>query len=150
MIYFVTGSRDADDRHAKKIILPMARSYALAVERRQSWTLWHGDCPTGADAICKAWALEVGLTEGNGIKSFPAKWSRNCDRNCKPNHRRNGGCPSAGPIRNKAMVEALAAEVAAGELYEVRGWVLGESRGTLGCLRYVWDAQLEATVRGLG
>lgn len=149
MIYLVTGSRDADEKHMGQIIHPMARSYVLAVERRQSWTLWHGDCATGADAISKAWALEVGLTEGNGIRSFPADWQRACDRNCKPGHRHRGGCPSAGPLRNKAMVTALAAEVAAGEPYEIRGWVLGESRGTLGCLRLAWDAQLEATVRGL-
>ena len=82
----VTGSRDWDDERKILSALLLAE-YALAWGVSASFTLVTGRCPTGADALAEAMALERGWT----IDPYPADW----ERYGKP----------AGPIRNKEMVD---------------------------------------------
>lgn len=90
----VTGSRDWSDYGA------VARQMAIALgdakeKGYQKIVFWDGDCPTGADAMCKEFANKVEHSVPGLIvehKGFPAKWNE---------HKR-----AAGPIRNKEMVDA--------------------------------------------
>lgn len=85
MRVLVTGSRD------------WAAGGQVRVELYHLWWLHgslvvvHGSCPTGADAFAEEW---VSLTRrhGNRSESHPANW--------------NKYGKAAGPIRNRAMVEA--------------------------------------------
>ncbi|MFJ7963172.1 SLOG family protein [Streptomyces sp. NPDC096324] len=90
----VTGSRDWQAIG----IVRHALTEVLAVRPHdQPIVVVHGDCPTGADIMAKAWALTTftpactddyeRITE----EAHPANW------------RLNG--KAAGPIRNKAMVD---------------------------------------------
>lgn len=58
----VTGSRDWDDPRTIRLIL--ARYHA------PDTVLVHGACPTGADAIADAFAVEMGWT----VERHPAQW----------------------------------------------------------------------------
>lgn len=105
MRVLVTGSRnwgnpDAVARAMLKIIPPDAR---------ESVTVVHGGCPTGADAIADAIAREHGWR----LEVHPARW--------KAEGR------AAGPLRNQRMVDAGADICLA--------FPLGESRGTRDCIR---------------
>lgn len=72
----------------------------------------HGACPTGADAAASAWVRKCGAPDYTEER-HPADWAQ---------HGR-----AAGPIRNRAMVEAGADLLLA--------FPRGESRGTWGCVR---------------
>lgn len=61
---------------------------------------------SGADEYARLWAEDKGWA----TKRFEADWERECDNRCThgPRRRRRDGstfCPSAGPIRNQAMVD---------------------------------------------
>jgi hypothetical protein len=94
MKVLVTGSRDWDDYGA--VAKQMAIALGDAKEKGyQKIVFWDGDCPTGADAMCKEFANKVEHSVPGLIierKGFPAKWEQ---------HKR-----AAGPIRNKEMVDA--------------------------------------------
>jgi len=101
----VTGSRNWTDEQA--IVRALA---LLGAERDRATTvIVHGDCPTGADAIVKRLAEEVGIPH----EPHPADWKKHGT--------------AAGPIRNQEMVN-LGADVCL-------AFFLGDSRGTRDCRR---------------
>ena len=55
------------------------------------FVLWHGGCPSGADALAAAWAVSRGVP----VRVWPAEWSR--------------FGRAAGPLRSAAMCSAAAA-----------------------------------------
>lgn len=83
----VTGSRDWTDeqRIGKSLTALLAATFV-----GDSFTLVHGDCPTGADAIAHAWAEWHRGSTPIQIEPHRADW------------RKHG--PAAGPIRNREMV----------------------------------------------
>lgn len=104
----VTGSRhwDADDTIGNALTTQLALCTALG----QPLRLVHGGCATGADKIADQWARwhrDGGVT----IERWPAAW------------RRHGR--AAGPLRNKAMVDAGADIVFA--------FIRSSSPGATGC-----------------
>jgi hypothetical protein len=90
----VTGSREWTDNvlfeQTMLGVLDMfARRAAIEVpKRKETFTIVHGACPTGIDAIADDWARILGFTR----EPHPADWDRHGKR--------------AGPLRNYAMVEA--------------------------------------------
>jgi hypothetical protein len=90
----ITGSRDWKDYGA--VIKQMGIALADAKEKGyQKVVFMDGDCPTGADAMCKEFANKVEYSVPGIIierKGYAAKWHKN-DR-------------AAGLIRNKEMVDA--------------------------------------------
>ena len=74
----VTGGRDYDDETTVAIVLSWFAREGLRVA--------HGDCPTGADALVKAWCRVNGTT----VAAYPAAWTT---------HGR-----AAGPLRNERML----------------------------------------------
>lgn len=76
----VTGSRTYDDAERVEEVLSRFRDFKV--------TLVHGGCPTGADALCDALAVQYG-------------W----ERECHPADWRTHG-RGAGPIRNSEMAMA--------------------------------------------
>jgi hypothetical protein len=75
----VTGSRDWPERQRVWDALNFVGDVTTVV---------HGNCPTGADQMAKAWAMRHKVE----MSIFPARWSE---------HGR-----AAGPIRNEQMVNA--------------------------------------------
>jgi hypothetical protein len=98
----VTGSRNWADRDAVWSALNKAASV-------RSIILVHGDCPTGADAMAKAWCR----TQPDVLEeAHPADWERYGK--------------AAGPKRNQKMVD-LGADICL-------AFPLPDSRGTLDCM----------------
>lgn len=96
MRIMITGSRDWGYLRdgARLIALPESDEWKMIAHaldalkaENQDVRIVHGECPTGADAIADMWAQHNVLF----IERFPADWGR---------YGR-----SAGPRRNKAMVE---------------------------------------------
>jgi len=78
----VTGGRNYENQAVVYRVLNHVRPSILLV----------GDCPTGADALARQWAMETETRH----KVFVAEWDR--------------WGKSAGPRRNKAMVDSADAE----------------------------------------
>lgn len=99
----------------------------------------------GADQLARAHAV----TKGWPVLDRPADWTRDCGPECRHGQRRvyPGGaslagkswCPTAGPIRNQAMVDEVAAS---GYPAVCVGFVLPGSRGTTGCMDLARAADL--------
>ena len=89
----VTGSRDWVDQAVVRAALTAAWRDA-----GQPLVVVHGACPTGADAMAEAWAVEHAVA-GIEVERNPANW-------------RLGG-RGAGPVRYAAMVRAGAWRVVA-------------------------------------
>lgn len=111
----VTGSRNWTDVDA--VTSYLSRWSDLPVE------VVHGDCPTGLDAIVKAWAQR---TPGVSQSARPADWSLG---------------KKAGPLRNQQMVDM-------GGYHCCVGWPLGDSRGTRDCMRRALEAGIPVVNRG--
>jgi hypothetical protein len=125
----VTGSRTWDDRQAIADALLDAWHDAIqTVSPEVRFVVVHGDCPTGADAIAKQWALDNGLIH----QPHPADWSAPCPDNCltvphrKTSSRHGEYCPLAGHRRNQFMVDQGADLVLA--------FSRNNSRGTADCI----------------
>lgn len=101
----ITGSRDWDDEDAVLMLL---------AQFDPEWTMvYHGKCPTGADAIADRIARELGFV----VIPFPADWDRYGN--------------AAGPKRNREMAIAGIRQQRVG--VEVHGGVfLGPLRGNRG------------------
>lgn len=85
MRVLVTGSRDWDDREA-------IRDEVERIWREHGpFTLVHGDCPTGADAIADDLFTRHHIDQ-RSIERFPADWAAHGKR--------------AGYLRNKAMIDS--------------------------------------------
>lgn len=110
----VTGSRDWTDRG----IVHGTLSYALLVARyrEQRMHLWHGKCPSGADAFAHEWAQGLPVAE----HAYPAMWDTLSRR--------------AGMARNVEMVHAMMM-TPDDHSRVVVGFNLG-TPGTTGCLKY--------------
>jgi hypothetical protein len=114
MRILVTGSRAWENEglvHLALGQLAFAGSHA-----NSEVVIVHGDCPTGADAMAKAWAIQNNITQ----EAHPANWAK---------YGR-----SAGPIRNKKMVK-LGADVCV-------AFPLGQSRGTRHCMAKALEANI--------
>lgn len=123
----VTGSRRWPDYQSVADTLLGIWHDAAQDQPGHPLVIVHGDCPTGADAMAKRWALENGIAH----EPHPADWSATCGPVCVPEgHRktsRHGDyCPLAGPIRNQRMVR-LGADLCVYFLQQ-------GSRGTADCL----------------
>ncbi|MFD0405523.1 SLOG family protein [Kitasatospora sp. NPDC127116] len=117
----VTGSRAWSDRAQLEWAL------GVAFKAFRSITVVHGACETGADRLAQEWAGRAGIL----CDPFEADWD-NCGPGCRSGHRRvrrDGSefCPTAGPRRNQAMVDAGARYCLA--------FLLPGSRGTRDCIR---------------
>ncbi|WP_354643921.1 SLOG family protein [Kitasatospora camelliae] len=136
MRILVTGSRDWLDPRAV-----WAQLDAAAAEfGHDGLVVSDGECPTGADAHSKAWALahrHLGVVHD----PHPADWD-SCGWNCPPRqHRRRKQpgdvhhpgmledyCPTAGPRRNARLVALRPRAV------RCLAFPLGRSAGTRGCM----------------
>lgn len=110
----ITGSRDWDD----EVAVRNALSLIALGHGGGPITMYHGACPTGADAIADQYATELDWE----VKRFPAKW----DLHGK----------AAGPIRNGQMVSALLVDMA--DRWEpnlIVAFIRNGSRGASDCLR---------------
>jgi hypothetical protein len=101
----VTGSRDWDDGELIAWQLGLAAGDGSRAGRRV--IVVHGACPTGADPVADRLARDHGFE----VEPHPADWAARG--------------PSAGPIRNREMVEAGADVCLA--------FIRGGSRGATGC-----------------
>lgn len=125
----VTGSRTWDDRQAvADALLDAWHDATQVISEQVQFTVVHGDCPTGADAMAKQWAIENGVFH----VAVPADWAAPCDATCTPEHRkvssRHGDyCPLAGHRRNQLMVD-MGADL-------VLAFHRSNSRGTADCIR---------------
>lgn len=96
MIFAVTGGRQfgCQKQFDGKLIVNMdERNYIYdvldgIVGNDPFPILYHGDCPTGADRVAKAWAIR----RGHEHKPFEAKWE--------------SYGKLAGPMRNQQMIDA--------------------------------------------
>jgi hypothetical protein len=93
----ITGGRDYTNR---------ARVYQIldaAVDRLGLTELIHGDCPTGADALGKEWAIERGI----GQRKMPADWDDLSQPDARIKTRADGKQydANAGHRRNQKMVD---------------------------------------------
>lgn len=132
----VTGSRDFADEDAVHTALRNQLLYFT--KRTEVMVVVHGQCPTGADALAHAWAIEhrpYGVT----VEPHPADWSADCGQGCHVHRRtrRDGStyCPRQGHLRNQKMVDAGAAVCLA--------FPLGTSPGTRDCMRRAEAAGIE-------
>ncbi|GAX59001.1 hypothetical protein SO3561_10576 [Streptomyces olivochromogenes] len=124
----VTGSRTwADQQAVADALLDAWHDAVQTVSPEVHFTVVHGDCPTGADAIAKQWAIDNGVFH----HGFPANWSGPCTPACPSTpHRkmsRHGEyCPLAGHYRNQLMVD-MGVDL-------VLAFSRNNSRGTADCI----------------
>lgn len=121
---FVTGSRSWTDAQVLADALLEAWHDATQ-DGYDSIVIVHGGAD-GADTLADLWARGHGLE----VETHPADWNH-CADDCPPGHRKRrarGGdyCPTAGPRRNRRMVDAGADLVV--------GFQRNGSRGTADCL----------------
>lgn len=127
----VTGSRRWPDYQAVADTLNDVWHDATQEHFGHRLVIVHGDCPTGADAMAKRWALENEITH----EPHPADWSAKCGIDCVPEgHRKTSSrfgdyCPLAGPIRNQRMADRGADLCVA--------FLIQGSKGTADCLSRV-------------
>jgi hypothetical protein len=125
----VTGSRSWNDREAvANALLDAWHDAVQLVSPEARFIVVHGDCPQGADAIAKQWALDNDLIH----EPHPADWSAPCPDNClttphrKTSPKHGEYCPLAGHRRNQFMVD-IGADL-------VLAFHRNNSRGTADCI----------------
>lgn len=109
----VTGGRDYDNPQHLELILGRMHAASPITELAQ------GECPTGADAMAKAWARSQGIT----VKEYAADWlvyGR-----------------SAGPVRNQFMLDDFRPDSVV---------AFPGNRGTADCVRRARKANLTVWV----
>lgn len=127
----VTGSRNLDRGYGQGRVLWSALEFELdysSMGGREGMTLVHGACPTGADALAEDWywhKIDDGI-RGLYIERYPADWSLG---------------RSAGPKRNRVMVDSKPDIVLA--------FPLGESRGTRGTMKMALEAGIPVKQLGV-
>lgn len=137
----VTGSRTWDDQQAvADALLDAWHDAVQLVSEEVQFTVVHGDCPTGADAMSKQWAIDNGVFH----VAVPADWAAPCTDQCPPNpHRKTSSkhgdyCPLAGHHRNQLMVD-MGADL-------VLAFHRNNSRGTADCIRRAKQAGIPVRV----
>lgn len=115
----ITGSRELNDPYP--VFLALWTQYLQG-----PLIVVQGDCPDGADAWAKYWAVVNDIPH----EDIPADWDRPCDDKCYHKPRMKNGrpyCPMAGHFRNQKMVD-LGADICL-------AFPRGEARGTKDCIR---------------
>ncbi len=102
----VTGSREWSEEGIVRAVLD--ERLEIARELGLDFVLIHGGCHRGADAMADRWGVEHAVQ----VVRYPADWS---------------GGKSAGPARNRLMVETSHPDVAV-------AFIQGPSRGTHHCV----------------
>jgi hypothetical protein len=104
----VTGSRSwTDTATIHDALLNACYDATQAIDRDIRCVIVHGDCPKGADAIAKQWAIDNEVMH----EPHPADWSAHCGETCLlSTHRKTSAkhgeyCPRAGHRRNQLMVD---------------------------------------------
>jgi hypothetical protein len=130
MKLIVTGSRDWTDVEAIREVIDALPEGSIVV---------HGGCRTGADQVADQLARARGLT----VLAYPAdrrlagkRWP--CG--CRPITFQQFG-PSAGPRRNKHMVEEEERDTDAAVAFLLSGL---PNRGTLDCIRCLYEVGIVA------
>jgi hypothetical protein len=132
-IYVVTGSRAwfGDPEVIRRSLVDFG-------ERHQGFSLllYHGDCPHGSsgqsvDQLARGFAAQL-RWEVNGL---PADWRKG---------------QSAGPDRNKHMIQLAAAARDEGAIVEVHAFPSAKSKGTWNCLHRAKSHSLTSTVHREG
>lgn len=124
----VTGSRSwTDEQAVTDALLDTWHDITQSISTPTRMIVVHGDCPTGADAMCKQWATDNGLIN----EPHAADWSAPCSESCPPTHRKTSAkhgeyCPWAGHRRNQFMVD-IGADL-------VLAFHRDNSRGTADCI----------------
>jgi hypothetical protein len=117
-ILVVTGTRSStiDYGLVNGLVNDLIAKAVLEFPAGSKPIIWHGDCPTGVDAIAKAWG---NLTFGE--VPFPADWSQGA---------------KAGPLRNECMIRE--ASIRRDDGADVRvlaiGLRNGQMTGTVDCI----------------
>lgn len=127
MRILITGSRGwANDLAIQSRLYRVLRTCGVTrPDQPSSLVIVHGDCPTGADAIARAWAESTAeVWPGVSHEPHPADW-RQFGR-------------GAGPRRNQEMVQAGAELCLA--------FIRDRSPGATGCARLALDAGIELHV----
>ena len=112
----VTGSRnwpEGNDPQRWRVESILSSYVNIATAMGHTVTIVVGDCTTGVDAITYRYVMEYLSKQGVKLEVHVADWNRYGK--------------SAGPKRNRAMVESGIAGCLA--------FPLGESRGTRGCAK---------------
>lgn len=136
----VTGSRTWDDRQAvDDALLDAWHDAGQTVSPEVHFTVVHGDCPTGADAIAKQWAIDNRVFH----HAVPANWSGPCTPACpdtphRKTNRHGEYCPLAGHYRNQLMVDM--------GIDLVLAFHRNNSRGTADCIRRAMSAGIPVRV----
>lgn len=136
----VTGSRAWDDQQAvADALLDAWHDAVQTVSPEVHFTVVHGDCPSGADAIAKQWAIDNGVFH----HGFPADWSGPCTPACpdtphRKTNRHGEYCPLAGHYRNQLMVDM--------GIDLVLAFHRNNSRGTADCIRRAKSAGIPVHV----
>lgn len=127
MRLLITGSRSWNDTaYIRRALDAVLADNGLLI-------VYHGACPTGADAIADAWAIERQKQGANLlIERFPAKW-----RNGKGEFDR-----SAGMHRNAEMVE----RIGSGGKVACHAFIRDNSRGASHCAKLARRAGIPVTV----
>lgn len=113
----VTGSRKWTDR------VKIREKIEALHKEHDDLVIYHGACWSGADKIADSIAKELGIP----VKTFPADWSQG---------------PSAGPVRNRAMLEAADPKV----VLAFATPSLAASKGTLSAVTYARRMGIEPDV----
>lgn len=122
MIVIVTGSRNW--RHPHFLRAVMNAGYT----RYGMFDLYHGACPTGADAQADAWARTV---PGMHIERFPADWTHGS---------------SAGPERNERMIMTALRNGSPDGQVRCVAFHRSNSRGTQHAINYARKLHIPTTV----
>lgn len=140
MRVLVTGSRTWKDGNL--IRAKLSQCLDTCRETKDSLTIVHGGCRSGADAYADAWSRwhQRNITDVTvKTEPHPARWEAECRDVCQPHHRRPDKrgwtvCPAAGFYRNEDMVH-LGADL-------VLAFIADDSKGATHCARYAESAGL--------
>ncbi|WP_218109079.1 DciA family protein [Streptomyces sp. LUP47B] len=136
----VTGSRTWDDHQAvANALLDAWHDAVQTVSPEVHFTVVHGDCPSGADAIAKQWAIDNRVFH----HAVPADWAGPCTPDCPPTphrktSRRGEYCPLAGHHRNQLMVDM--------GIDLVLAFRRNNSRGTTDCINRAKSAGIPVRI----
>lgn len=134
LILVITGTRDHLSIEEQLIVRGKMGSSLSSLLRGDgaTWQVFVGDCPTGIDA----WVADMlHRTKSPRPLVFHADWRA---------HEK-----SAGPIRNREMIDAAVDLAANGALVKVLAFPKGKSPGTRNCIGLACKAGLDVSVTEL-
>lgn len=153
----ITGSRWWPDEPKGRTMIRevIIEAYWRARSEGATLTVYHGDCPDGADRIADRMVRDlIDFMPGLNVDPFPAEWEH-CVEKCNPNHRRvrkspihgtgETYCPAAGPRRNTDMVKHVMRQ--GYEKVLGAAFPIGSSRGTKHCTNVMVSYDIPVWVR---